>query len=86
MEPRELGLWLAGGLVFVCIVALAFMRVGRVGIWLGWIVHALMLLTAIILPMSLIASIPFTALWVYCMVKGTQIDRDRAAYFAGGGQ
>jgi hypothetical protein len=24
----------------------------------------------------------FTALWVYCMVKGAKIDRDRAAWLA----
>ncbi len=85
LEPRELGLWIAGGLAFACILALGFMRVGKVGIWIGWGVHALMLATAFILPMSLVVSLLFTALWVYCMIKGAQIDRGRAAYFAANG-
>lgn len=75
--PRELGLFLGGGLAVVIIVGLGMMRVGRVGITIGWIVHALMLLTAFLLPMALIVGILFTALWVYCMIKGAQIDRDR---------
>ncbi|MFV0434768.1 MAG: DUF4233 domain-containing protein [Leucobacter sp.] len=85
LEPRELGLFIGGGLAAVIIVALGFMRVGKVGIILGWVVHALMLATAILLPMALIVGILFTALWVYCMVKGAQIDRDRRAWIAAQG-
>lgn len=82
LEPRELGLWIAGGLVFACVLALGLMRFGRVGIWLGWLVHALMLATAFILPMALLVGLLFTALWVFCMIKGAQIDRDRAHWIA----
>ncbi|WP_336650951.1 MULTISPECIES: DUF4233 domain-containing protein [unclassified Leucobacter] len=80
LEPRELGLVIGGGLGLLIIVALGVMRVGRVGIIIGWVVHALMLATAILLPMALLVGLVFTALWVYCMVKGAQIDRDRAAW------
>lgn len=80
LEPRVLGLWIAGGLALLCVLALGFMRTGRVGIALGWAVHALMLATAIVLPMALVPGLLFTALWVYCLVKGRQIDRDRAAW------
>ena len=82
LEPRELGLVIAGGLAASCVVALACMRIGRVGIILGWVVHGLMLATAIIIPTALIVGLLFTALWVYCMVKGAKIDRDRAAWLA----
>ncbi|WP_232755835.1 DUF4233 domain-containing protein [Leucobacter sp. PH1c] len=82
LEPRELGLYLGGGLAVVIIAGLIGMRFGRVGITLGWVVHGLMLLTAVLLPMALIVGILFTALWVYCMVKGSQMDRDRAAWIA----
>ncbi len=81
-EPRELGLVLGGGLGLLIIVALGVMRRGRAGILLGWIIHALMLLTAFLLPMALIVGLLFTGLWIYCMVKGAQIDRDRAAWLA----
>ena len=58
------------------------MRRGKTGIILGWIIHALMLLTAVLLPLALVVGLLFTGLWVYCMVKGAQIDRDRAAWLA----
>lgn len=82
LEPRELGLWLAGGLASVCALALGLMRFGRVGIVLGWIVHVMMLATAFIMPMALIVAALFTALWVFCMIKGVQIDRARAKWLA----
>lgn len=81
-EPRELGIIIAGGLGFACVAALAFMRLGRSGIVLGWIAHALMLATGILLPPALIVGGLFTALWLYCMIRGAQIDRNRAAYLA----
>lgn len=82
LEPRELGLYVGGGLALVIIAGLATMRTGRVGIIIGWAVHVLMLATAIILPVALFVGALFTALWVYCMVKGSQIDRDRASWLA----
>jgi hypothetical protein len=81
-EPRELGLYLGGGLATVILVALAIMRRGNAGIYLGWAVHGLMLLSAVLLPMALVVGVLFTALWVYCMVKGAQLDRERARWIA----
>ena len=80
LEPRELGLYIGGSLALVIIVALAVMRRGRVGIYLGWAVHVLMLASGILLPMAFLVGALFTGLWIFCMVKGAQIDRDRAAW------
>lgn len=61
------------------------MPIGSVGLLVGWVVHVLMLLAGVLLPLSLVVSVLFTALWVYCMVKGSSIDRQRAAWAAGTG-
>lgn len=82
LEPAELGIWGGLGLCAVIVVALVTMRFGQVGITIGWVVHALMLLSAIVLPMALIVGLIFTALWVYCMVRGARIDRSRAEWVA----
>jgi len=80
LEPATLGIWGGLGLCGLIVVALGLMRVGNVGIVIGWLVHVAMLLTAIVLPMSIIVGVIFTALWVYCMVRGARIDRQRAAW------
>lgn len=78
-DPRWLGLVIGGGLAMLCLAALATMRMGEVGIVLGWIAHALMVSAGILLPASLFVSIAFVALWVYCVWKGGAMDRQRAA-------
>lgn len=80
LTPPELGIWGGLALCALIIVGLGLMRIGRVGIGIGWAVHALMLASGIVLPMALIVGVIFTALWIYCMVKGAQIDRDRERY------
>lgn len=77
LEPRELGLVIGGVLALGCILGLGLMRIGRVGIVIGWVVHALMLATGFLLPPAFVVGGLFTALWVYCMARGSQIDRDR---------
>lgn len=77
LSPRELGLWLAGGLAFLAAASLAFMRVGKTGIVLGWMLHVCMLGVGFVLPLSLFVTLLFGALWVYCIVRGGQIDRER---------
>lgn len=81
-DPRWIGLAIGGGLALMCVVSLALIRVGEVGITLGWVTHVLMLATAFILPVSLVVSGLFTALWVYCIVRGGKMDREREAWFA----
>jgi hypothetical protein len=56
------------GLGVLCIVAAGLMR-RPWGVTLGWVVQALTLLSALVVPMMLIV-----ALWVTCLVKGTQVD------------
>lgn len=82
VDPRELGLYGAGAFALLIIVALAIMRRGRIGIVLGWIVHAMLLASGLILPAAFFVGLLFTALWVFCMIRGSQIDRERAARIA----
>ncbi|WP_449277333.1 DUF4233 domain-containing protein [Leucobacter sp. GX24907] len=80
VEPRELGLYGGGAFALLIIIALAVMRRGRVGIVLGWVVHVLLLACGLILPMAVFVGVLFTALWIFCMIRGAQIDRDRIAW------
>ncbi|MHA3683113.1 DUF4233 domain-containing protein [Leucobacter sp. HY1908] len=82
LEPRALGLVIGGVLGLVTIVGLALMRVGRAGIITGWVLHVLMLATGFLVPMAFFVGGIFTALWIFCMVKGAKIDRDRAVWLA----
>lgn len=80
VQPRELGIFGGLALCVLILVALATMRT-KVGIWIGWGVHAAMFLAGFILPMFIIIAVIFTALWVYCMITGARMDRQAAARF-----
>ncbi|WP_020142661.1 DUF4233 domain-containing protein [Terracoccus sp. 273MFTsu3.1] len=61
------------GLGALSIVAAGLMR-RPWGVTLGWVVQALTLLSALVVPMMLIVGLFFLALWVTCLVKGAQVD------------
>lgn len=81
-DPPELGIWGGVALCLVIVCALGVMRRGKIGLWLGWAVHVLYFAAGFVLPAIIFIALIFTGLWVYCMVKGAQIDRDRAALVA----
>jgi hypothetical protein len=69
------GAWLATGsaLAVLCVVAAGLLR-RPWGVTLGWVVQALTLLSALVVPAMLIVGLIFLALWVLCMVQGSKID------------
>lgn len=81
VEPRELGIVIGVGLAVLAMIALALMRT-PVGIPLGWGVQAAMLATGFILPGLFIAGALFAALWIYCMIVGSRMDRERLALYS----
>ena len=46
----------------------------RWGVWLGWLLQAVLLATGVLLPVMYFIAAGFVAIWVYCFVKGRQID------------
>ena len=44
------------------------------GVWVGWFLQAVLIALGIVLPVMYFIGIGFTAIWVYCFVKGRQID------------
>ena len=44
------------------------------GVTLGWIIQALTLLSALVVPAMLFVGILFLALWLLCMVQGKRVD------------
>jgi hypothetical protein len=65
------------GLGALCVVAAGLMR-RPWGVTLGWVVQALTLLSALVVPMMLVVGLFFLALWMTCLVKGGQIDAEMA--------
>lgn len=50
----------------------------RWGVWLGWALQAVLVAAGFLLPAMFIVAAIFVALWVYCAVKGRQLDARNA--------
>lgn len=66
-----------GGGAALLIVLLLATRVMRYswGVWVGWALQLVILSTGLLLPALYIAAAFFIVMWVYCFVRGRQIDR-----------
>lgn len=84
LEPDWLAL--VYGAVFIVVLALAAgMQRWRVGVWFGAALQLAILATGLLEPMMFLVGAAFVALWVYCFVRGRQIDAQKAAWLARGG-
>jgi cbb3-type cytochrome oxidase subunit 3 len=72
-----------GGGAGLAILLLAATRVMRYdwGVWIGWVLQLVILSTGLVLPALYIAALFFIAIWVFCFVRGRQIDRQNAQNF-----
>jgi len=50
------------------------------GLWLGWVLQAALLATGIILPVMFVVAAVFVGIWIFCFVKGRQLDTAKLAY------
>ena len=69
-----------GGAALVIVLALAtrILRY-RWGVWIGWVLQAVLLATGLLLPALYIAAGFFVAMWIFCFVRARQIDSANSA-------
>lgn len=65
-----------GGVIVLMVVAIALLRY-PVGVALGWAVQIIAIASGFLVGMMFVVGGIFTALWLYCMVMGTRLDRAR---------
>jgi hypothetical protein len=67
-----------GGALLVALVLVAGLLRFRWGVWLGWVLQAVLVATGILLPIMFVIAAFFVAIWVYCFIKGREIDAARS--------
>ena len=67
-----------GGALLVALLLASGLQRFRWGVWLGWVLQAVLVATGILLPIMFVIAAGFVAIWVYCFVKGRQIDHQRS--------
>jgi hypothetical protein len=66
-----------GGGAILVVLLLIGTRVVRYpwGVWYGWVLQVVLVLTGIVLPALYIAAGFFLAMWIFCFIRGRQIDK-----------
>ncbi len=71
--------FLGGGALIAALIMTGRVLRYRWGVWIGWALQAVLIATGLVLTAMYFVALGFIAIWVYCFVKGRQIDRQRAA-------
>ncbi len=83
LDQLPAGLALGGGAALILVLALDARLVrSPAGIWLGWLLQVVVILLGLVTPVMWFVGAGFAALWVFCFLKGRQLDRAKAAYLA----
>ena len=71
-----------GGAVLALLLA-ATTRIVRYswGVWVGWVLQAVLIATGILLPALYIVAAVFVGMWIFCFVRARQIDRANSLRF-----
>lgn len=64
-----------GGAIFVVLIAAAWLVRYPAGVWLGWILQAVLIATGIVMTLMYFIGAGFAALWIYCFVVARRLDR-----------
>jgi hypothetical protein len=67
-----------GGALIVALILVAGLLRYRWGVWLGWALQAVLVATGVVLPIMYFIAAGFVAIWIYCFVKGRQLDAARS--------
>ena len=68
-------------LIVVILIATRALRY-RGGHALGWVVQGALIAAGLLVPLMYLIGAGFTALWIFCFVRGRQLDNQKAAFLA----
>ncbi|MFT4283949.1 MAG: DUF4233 domain-containing protein [Protaetiibacter sp.] len=81
LDPDWLALVYGGAFILVLVLAAGVQRWAW-GVWFGAALQLAIVATGLLEPMMFLVGAAFLALWVYCFVRGHQIDTQKAAWLA----
>lgn len=69
-----------GGALMLLLILAAGMLSRPWGIGFGWVLQAVLIATGFVLPVMFFIGAGFVAIWVFCFIKGRQLDEAKSAY------
>ncbi|PFG31155.1 DUF4233 domain-containing protein [Paramicrobacterium agarici] len=70
--------FVAGGILCVLMVAVIPVLRFRWGLICGWALQGVIVATGIVMPQMFVVGGLFLIMWIYCMIVGARIDREKS--------
>ena len=80
LEP--LPTFLGGGLLLVALIVVGRLVRYPWGIALGWALQVVLIATGFLVPLMFVIGAGFAGIWIFCFLKGRQLDRAKAQFIA----
>jgi hypothetical protein len=83
LKSLEPGLAFGGGalLILALFLTSSLLRYPW-GVWPGWVLQLVLVATGFLVPLMFFIAACFFAIWIFCFVRGRQIDHQKAAFAA----
>ncbi|HEY9499848.1 MAG TPA: DUF4233 domain-containing protein [Terrimesophilobacter sp.] len=63
-----------GAALFVLLILAAWLLRFGWGVWVGWVLQAVVVATGFLLPLMFFVGAGFVAIWIYCFITGRRLD------------
>lgn len=80
LEP--LPTFLAGGLLLLALIVVGRLVRYPWGLALGWVLQVVLIATGFLVPLMFVIGAGFAGIWIFCFLKGRQLDRAKAQFIA----
>jgi hypothetical protein len=70
----------AGAALLVILLLDSLLVRWPVGVWIGWVLQAVLVAAGILLPLMYFIGAIFLAIWIYCFITGRRLDRRNAQF------
>ncbi|CAN5303151.1 hypothetical protein BH11ACT4_BH11ACT4_10680 [soil metagenome] len=77
--PPAAALGGGAGLIVALVLVAGLLRFTW-AVWLGWALQAVLLATGVFLPVMFVVAAVFLGIWIFCFVKGRQLDTAKSQY------
>jgi uncharacterized membrane protein len=71
-----------GAALFVILLVVGRLVRFAWGVWVGWVLQAVLIAIGVLLPLMYFIGAVFSAIWIYCFLMGRKLDRQKAAHLA----
>lgn len=71
--------FVGGGLIVAGLVVAILLARWPWGMWVGWLLQVVVVLTGFLVGAMFVVGIVFTAMWIFALVQGAKIDNQRPA-------